>query len=317
MSKKWLITAVLSIVLGVGIFAAAVISAGGDFTRIGTGKYETNTYEITEEFNEISVITDTADVVFAPSNDTTCKAVCYEREKVKHSVSVANGVLSLNVEDTREWYDYIGINFDTQKITVYLPKTEYASLTIKGKTGDIRIAKEFSFENVDVGISTGDVDCYASVTGALKIRTSTGDVFVENATVGSLVIYTNTGDVDVSIVDCVGDVSVVVTTGDVELYGITCEDFFSQGSTGEISLENVIATGTLHIVRSTGDVDLDCVDAAEMCVKTDTGDVEGRLLSEKVFITQTDTGRVSVPNTASGGRCEITTDTGDIKIRIR
>ena len=32
--------------------------------------------------------------------------------------------------------------------------------------------------------------------------------------------------------------------------------------------------------------------------------------------TKTDTGRVDVPKTVEGGRCEITTDTGDIKITV-
>ena len=49
---------------------------------------------------------------------------------------------------------------------------------------------------------------------------------------------------------------------------------------------------------------------------TDTGDVRGSLLSEKVFIVNTDTGRKEVPDTITGGRCEITTDTGDVKITI-
>ena len=52
-------------------------------------------------------------------------------------------------------------------------------------------------------------------------------------------------------------------------------------------------------------------------VNTSTGDVNGTLLSEKIFITDTSTGRVSVPKTTSGGKCEITTSTGDINIGIK
>ena len=57
-------------------------------------------------------------------------------------------------------------------------------------------------------------------------------------------------------------------------------------------------------------------DAAEIFVETDTGDVKGSLLSEKVFIPKSDTGDIKVPKTVTGGRCEITTDTGDIKIEL-
>ena len=49
---------------------------------------------------------------------------------------------------------------------------------------------------------------------------------------------------------------------------------------------------------------------------TDTGEVKGTLRSEKIFFTESDTGKISVPKSVTGGRCEITTDTGDIEIEI-
>ena len=57
-------------------------------------------------------------------------------------------------------------------------------------------------------------------------------------------------------------------------------------------------------------------DAAELFVESDTGDVKGSLLTDKVFITESDTGRVNVPKTVTGGKCEIITNTGDIEIVI-
>ena len=52
-------------------------------------------------------------------------------------------------------------------------------------------------------------------------------------------------------------------------------------------------------------------------IKTSTGDVEGTLLSEKIFSIHTSTGKVKVPNTNNGGTCEIKTSTGDIEIQIK
>ncbi len=56
--------------------------------------------------------------------------------------------------------------------------------------------------------------------------------------------------------------------------------------------------------------------AGEIFVETDTGDVTGSLLTDKVFITQTDTGSIDVSKIADGGKCEISTDTGDIRITM-
>ena len=61
----------------------------------------------------------------------------------------------------------------------------------------------------------------------------------------------------------------------------------------------------------------DACDAAEIYVKTDTGDVTGTLLSDKKFFAESDTGKVSVPKSVTGGRCEISTDTGRIDITVK
>ena len=116
---------------------------------------------------------------------------------------------------------------------------------------------------------------------------------------------------------CTGDVSVNVSTGKTVMTDVVCQNMDSNGSTGKISLQNVAASGTLSIKRSTGDVHFDGCDAAEIYVTTDTGSVTGTLLSEKVFIAASDTGRIDVPKTATGGRCEITTDTGDIRLSVK
>ncbi len=72
----------------------------------------------------------------------------------------------------------------------------------------------------------------------------------------------------------------------------------------------------MSIQRNTGSVKFNKSDAGEIKVVTTTGDVKGTLLTDKVFIVNTNTGKKEVPNTITGGRCEITTDTGDIKISI-
>ena len=106
-----------------------------------------------------------------------------------------------------------------------------------------------------------------------------------------------------------------VTTGKTDIDNVSCRNLFSDGDTGNITLKNVIAAEKFDIERDTGDVKFEDCDAAEISVETDTGDVTGNFLTDKVFLTETDTGRIDVPKTVTGGRCEISTDTGDIKIR--
>lgn len=315
--KIWLITAAALILIGCIIFGSVMIIQGWDFMKLSTNKYETNNYEISEGFGNISIKTDTASILFAPSEDEKCRVVCFEEKNVKHSVSVQDGTLTINAVNEKKWYEYIGINFGSPKITVYLPQSEYTSLVINESTGDVEIPKEIKFESIDVSASTGDVKCYASASESIKIKTSTGYVIVEDISAGVLDVSVTTGNVTASGVACEGDVKVGVSTGRTELNGISCKSFISTGDTGDISLKSVIAAEKLSIERSTGDVSFDGCDAAEISVLTDTGDVEGSLLTEKIFIVNTDTGRKEVPESTTGGKCKITTDTGDIKINIK
>lgn len=76
--SKWFIIAGLLMVLGLVVFAGVMTSLNWDFSRLSTSKFITNTYEISDAFTDISINTDTSDVIFLPSEDGICKIVCYE-----------------------------------------------------------------------------------------------------------------------------------------------------------------------------------------------------------------------------------------------
>ena len=316
-TKIMLLTATALLLLGGALFTAALAAAGGDFSKLSTVKYETATHEVSEPFTNISIAADTADILFVQTESDTAKVECYEQEKLTHAVSVADGTLLIEVNDTRAWYEHIGINFKTSRITVFLPKGTYGALTVKADTSDVVIPKEISLETVDVTVSTGDVACAASPAASLKIKTSTGDIEVSEIITGTIDLTVSTGEIKIKGVTCTGAVTVGVSTGDVEIEDLSCGNFTSTGSTGDLSMERVIVKEKLVVKRSTGDVELDGCDAAELVIETTTGEVEGTLLSGKMFAVDSDTGRKDVPESTAGGRCEITTDTGNIKIRIQ
>ena len=181
----------------------------------------------------------------------------------------------------------------------------------------MEIPKDFKFESIDISENTGNVTSYASALKTVKIKTTTGSIRVENISVGALDLAVSTGKIVVSDATVEGDVKIKVSTGKTQMTDIKCKNLVSDGNTGEISLKSVIATEGFSIERSTGDVRFDGCDAAEISVKTNTGDVKGSLLTDKIFIVETNTGSVDVPRTVSGGKCEITTSTGDIGISIK
>ena len=237
-TKIWITAGALLTALGLIMFAAAMTAYGWNFKRLSTVKYESRTYAVNEEFKDITVRTKTADIIFIPSEDSGSKVVCAENEKMKYTVTVSGGILTIDEADSGKWYDYIGIDFEAPEIAVYIPKGEYGALSVESDTGNIEIPQDFKFESIDISEITGDVTNGASSSEFIRIKTGTGNV------------------------------------------------------------------------------KLDGCDSAEIFVKTNTGNVTGSLLSDKAFSAKSGTGTVDVPKTASGGKCEITTSTGDIKITV-
>ena len=292
-----IIVAASLVLIGSCMFVVTMSIAKWDFSLLGT-PLEATTHTPSEDFYSISVVTSSADVTFLPSEDESCRVVCVDQKNLTHSVTVVDGVLKIEKVDTRSWYDYISIFSRPTGVTVYLPKSEYASLYVESFTSDVKLASGFTFGGIDIFLSTGDIDVEGISTGWLNLSVSTGSVSAKS-------------------INCGGEMLVSVSTGDVRLTDVTCGVLTSSGTTGDITLTNVIASESFSIERSTGDVRLDSCDAPTVNVKTGTGDVRGTLLSEKIFFTSTTTGRVNVPRSAGGGSCNISTTTGNISIEIK
>jgi len=315
-TKMWLIAATSLTLLGCIMAGGSMFMSDWNFSKLSTVKYETHEYVLEQGFENIRIVTNTADVTLLPSSDDNTSVVCYEQKNVNHCVTSDHQTLSIEVVDNRKWYEHIGINFSTPKITVYLSQKAYAALSITSNTGHVTIPGNFTFESIDISEHTGNVSCNASVSGKIKIRTTTGDIQTENLSANHLDLSVSTGNISVSGVTCTENVEIRVSTGSANINNVTCGNLISEGNTGKISFKNVIAAEKFSVQRSTGDVSFVRCDAAEIFITTDTGDVKGSLLSEKVFIIETDTGRINVPWTTSGGKCDIHTDTGDISIEL-
>lgn len=297
MHKVWLIIGVCLILAGILTFTVIMSLNHWDFQDLSTVKYETREYTFEEDIQDISIETTTSDIQILPSEESTCKVVCYEQEKLTHSVTTENGTLTISPVDNRRWYDHIGIfNLKAPKITVYLPETVYTALMVVTSTGDVTVPEDFQFDTLSITATTGDVHCNASVSGEMEVTVSTGDIRIADLTAGN--------------------VTLTMTTGDIQSRNVSCSRFTCQSSTGDVKLDHLIASEEITVSSNTGDVKLDKCDAAELSLSTNTGDIHGSLLSGKVFTAQASTGEVDVPPSGHGGQCNISTSTGDIHITI-
>ena len=182
-------------------------------------EFETHEYEIKENYKDIKIVTDTADIQFILSEKPNTFIVCEEEKNANHSVMVKENTLRIEVNDNKKWYEDIGINLRAPKITVYLGKSEYGNISLK----------------TDIG---------------------------------------------------------------------------------NILLDNIIVTGKIAIETDTGNVKFEECDASEVFIETDTGNVTGSFVTDKVVFAESDAGNIDIPKVIADEKCEIITETGNIKITI-
>lgn len=330
-TKNWLIAAAALIFAGALLFVTALALGGWNIDKLGTVEYVETTLEPSGDFENIAIKVYTTDIKFLPAEDGKCRIVCCEDEKVKHTAEVRDGALVVDTDDSRIWLNFISFSFKNPTMTVYLPKSEYSLLGIETDTGAVDIPKDFAFESIDIQGHTGAVKCSASAertveieldTGAIalngvsagnmKLKTDTGSIKLDGGkTDGSIVAETGTGHIGIENIEC-GEIRADVDTGRVDLKNVGCGGLYAETDTGDIELENVLGSGKFELISDTGDIGLNGCDAAELYIETDTGSISGKLLSDKIYFAESDAGRVSVPKTSTGGRCEIKTDTGSI-----
>ena len=79
-----------------------------------------NTYEIKDNFKDISIVVNTAHVEIKESENSDIKVVCHERKKHAHNVRVEDSTLIIS-KKKRKWYSYLLPSFDKANITIYIP----------------------------------------------------------------------------------------------------------------------------------------------------------------------------------------------------
>ncbi len=318
MSKSTKIILIIATVCTISGLVIAIVSGafiGFDFNRLNTQKYVDKVYTVTEDFDSIDIKNINADLQFVLT-ENECRLECRQSDKITYDVTVENGVLKVKCIDEREWYDHIGIYFEKERVKVYLPKNSFKNLKIFSSSGNVNLSEEFNFGNITIKTNTGNISLNSKASEAAEIESDTGNVTVNSISPEKLYCKTDTGNIALEKI-VAGSMDLESDTGNVKLSAVQCSDLDIETNTGNIINKNVVADGKASLSSDTGNVKFDGCDAGELIIETDTGNVKGTLLSDKVFITKTDTGSVKVPETTSGGKCKITTDAGDIKIEIK
>ena len=272
--KRRFITGACLTGIGIVLFGCAMAMCGWNIFALDMKEYARNSHDISEKFNSICIDTNTADVMFQVSVNGDCQVVCYEEEKQRHAVEVRDGVLYIERTDTREWYEKISFfDFESPDVTVYLPRGEYDRLDVSASTGDVWLPAGFDFENICISVSTGDIQLESGADN-VELSVTTGDIDVRGIECGSLKLAASTGDIELEDVLASGSLCVSVTTGDVEFDRCDAGNIEIATSTGDVE-GSLLSDKKFDAESSTGRVKVPASSEGGDCIiRTSTGDIE-------------------------------------------
>ena len=147
--------AICLIIAGAALVGAALVAADFSLSGLASEKFEEVTHTVDGDFEHIMISTDIHNVTLVPSPDSVCRIVGSESENLEIGFEIENNTLVVKIKDDRKWYDHIGMFTMSEKITVYLPREQYAALSIHRSTGDVKIPSNFKFESISITGSNG------------------------------------------------------------------------------------------------------------------------------------------------------------------
>ncbi|MBO4914457.1 MAG: DUF4097 family beta strand repeat protein [Oscillospiraceae bacterium] len=267
-------------VIGVGIVLclAGFTMEGFNLKNIGSGNAKQKSYSFSEPFTNVEIGAISCDVAFVKTNENEARIESIHGENIEETAEVKGGVLKLTQKQHKKLTGLFNFNLNTvDKVTVYLPQSEYDSLSISTASGDISVPSDFTFKSVNAATASGQIGILAHCD----------------------------------------EINAAAVSGDVTLGGDSAQTVKIATSSGVVELNSIRISGSLNIKTVSGDIELDHSDAGEINIDTTSGEIQGVLLSGKTFSVKTTSGTVRVPaNTPGAGSCDIHTVSGDVELSV-
>ena len=319
--KGALITGILCIVFGMGIFFAGKVIGGGryvknmDFSSMLTTdsknlKEEYATLEKTkiDDFDKINIKTNTIDIKIAQSDDKNCY-IAYNLKKEKGEVpavyEVSGGEFKL-----RQKSNHVTINVDLSGLAAILSGTQDY---VRQNQFVLYLPKDKKISEAEFDTEDGDISIDGLKSDKTDIAVDAGEIKLENAELQSGKITSSDGDIVVKNTNLKG-MALTDNYGDVKCNDGSFEDIAVKLNDGDLKLQNTKLTGNIKIDSDYGDVKVigfDDWNDILVSAKTSYGDVS---VNHRIDGEKTETSfEKNVENPSA--KLEIDCSDGDISIR--
>lgn len=297
------------VLVALGIIAAfvSILMVHGDFKRLSTtSPYEKKSYSAEAAGINNMILNDSdKKVMIVKSPDDKIHLSYYDRDNEKYTIHVSNGRLSIDFKRSKNWYDYIGIDF-------------YGSSSFKIAVPD-DMACDFSLNTSNALISAENI----SEKGNLSVKTSNGDVVLSNIkTTGSLKTATSNGKTELSNIKITGSVESACSNGEISAKEGAASGFFLHSSDGELILTDLTSQKEIDAETSNSKVQIGNISVGtSLKIGTSNGDIAGNIsapIGDFHITSRTSNGNNSLPESLTGGSkaLNVKTSNGNINLRF-
>ena len=173
---KQILVSSLIILLGAMLSVAGVIAAQVGGGGIDGGKREKQICSIYATYETVKVNAFSDDVIIKLADTAGPRVMAYEQQNVKISVrSDETGVLTVEKQDSREWFEKLTIGEQKIPIVIYLSKGVSVDLVVVTDSGNVTVEENVKCENVSVTSKSGDIKLLSTPSGSVKL-TTTGEI---------------------------------------------------------------------------------------------------------------------------------------------
>ena len=311
---------VAGILLVLGLILCAIVIGTGDLENLKADDgMEMKSTTIQQEFRTIRVHTAEADIRLMRAEDGVCRVEYPVDKYSNYIISTENGVLMVQYETNRKWYDWIsfGLAFKKREVRVYLPSEQYDALLLTSASGDIAVDLGVEYVSAKVTSVSGDIAFHANVKADCDLQSTSGDVLLHNVrSTGNVEVQSTSGKCTATDITCQNFLA-KSASGDLVLGSIMANEFVADTLSGEMTLAGCVGQ-TLSMESTSGDIEFTRCEGEKINITTVSGDVEGSFKSGKTFECHTTSGDITTPpSVADAGKCTIKTTSGDVEIDIR
>ncbi len=315
-TKVILIVALCMFLSGIFVCMSALSMKGMDFDNMFKDNSTVRVATYDEVFLSVDAQVKSGSLEIFPTSDDELKIECTEPENTYYDIKFEGDTLVIRRIDNRQWHQYF-MNFSREGIKIYLPERAYEDIKLDASSGKIIVNDGLSCRNLTAESTSGSVRAYGiNAQELVSLKGTSGQVVSDTVKAENMKVSCTSGKVTLGNIELTGDLNVENSSGNVEASSVNCTSFSAENTSGGITCSGVIAQDNINAKNTSGSINILQSDAQTLNLKSTSGSIRGTLLSDKIFIAESTSGSVKVPQTTQGGICKVKTTSGSVDITV-